>query len=104
MPCALPIRAEEHTSELQSHDNLVCRLLLEKTKKTDQRTHTKKRSTLVATAEEERRASEPLWHSPCCAQTTLSPLCWTADIACFFLNDPAPPKLTPLPPRAAFPT
>src|SRR3954464_2541974 len=27
--CALPIRSEEHTSELQSHDNLVCRLLLE---------------------------------------------------------------------------
>src|SRR3954466_11858311 len=25
--CALPIRSEEHTSELQSHDNLVCRLL-----------------------------------------------------------------------------
>src|SRR3954463_265036 len=25
------IRSEEHTSELQSHDNLVCRLLLEKT-------------------------------------------------------------------------
>src|SRR3954462_8012829 len=28
--CAL--RSEEHTSELQSHDNLVCRLLLEKKK------------------------------------------------------------------------
>src|SRR3954462_15305686 len=28
--CALPIRSEEHTSELQSHDNLVCRRLLEK--------------------------------------------------------------------------
>src|SRR3954465_6479446 len=25
-----PWRSEEHTSELQSHDNLVCRLLLEK--------------------------------------------------------------------------
>src|ERR1039457_750980 len=31
MPCALPIRSEEHTSELQSPCNLVCRLLLEKT-------------------------------------------------------------------------
>src|SRR3954462_1202390 len=29
LTCALPIRSEEHTSELQSHDNLVCRLLLE---------------------------------------------------------------------------
>src|SRR3954466_11670491 len=31
---ALPIRSEEHTSELQSHDNIVCRLLLEKKIKT----------------------------------------------------------------------
>src|SRR5690242_21548374 len=29
-------RSEEHTSELQSHVNLVCRLLLEKKKKTAQ--------------------------------------------------------------------
>src|SRR5690242_21415470 len=28
-----PVRSEEHTSELQSHVNLVCRLLLEKKKK-----------------------------------------------------------------------
>src|SRR5260370_25143722 len=30
---AVPLRSEEHTSELQSHLNLVCRLLLEKKKK-----------------------------------------------------------------------
>src|SRR5690242_15600840 len=30
-----PFRSEEHTSELQSHVNLVCRLLLEKKKKYD---------------------------------------------------------------------
>src|SRR2546427_7972894 len=30
-------RSEEHTSELQSQSNLVCRLLLEKKKKTDER-------------------------------------------------------------------
>src|SRR5438477_6700568 len=30
--CALSDRSEEHTSELQSHVNLVCRLLLEKKK------------------------------------------------------------------------
>src|SRR5438034_7860008 len=29
----LPGRSEEHTSELQSHSDLVCRLLLEKKKK-----------------------------------------------------------------------
>src|SRR2546430_8889311 len=31
----LPGRSEEHTSELQSQSNLVCRLLLEKKKKKD---------------------------------------------------------------------
>src|SRR5438477_9138234 len=32
------IRSEEHTSELQSHVNLVCRLLLEKKKKENEKT------------------------------------------------------------------
>src|SRR5690606_40998389 len=31
-------RSEEHTSELQSRENLVCRLLLEKNKKNDRQT------------------------------------------------------------------
>src|SRR5947207_6003269 len=34
------LRSEEHTSELQSHSDLVCRLLLEKKKKNTQRAHT----------------------------------------------------------------
>src|SRR5260370_18788960 len=34
-------RSEEHTSELQSHLNLVCRLLLEKKKKKKDKTETK---------------------------------------------------------------
>src|SRR5207302_5817989 len=37
---ALRGRSEEHTSELQSRENLVCRLLLEKKKKT--KTHNNK--------------------------------------------------------------
>src|SRR5256885_10014770 len=37
-PKAALARSEEHTSELQSPCNLVCRLLLEKKKKTDRRT------------------------------------------------------------------
>src|SRR5438132_4402827 len=36
-------RSEEHTSELQSHSDLVCRLLLEKKKKTRPRKQTTKR-------------------------------------------------------------
>src|SRR5690606_41245301 len=31
-PCRHLVRSEEHTSELQSRENLVCRLLLEKKK------------------------------------------------------------------------
>src|SRR5260370_2974083 len=41
-------RSEEHTSELQSHLNLVCRLLLEKKKKNMNST-TKRRQTSVIT-------------------------------------------------------
>src|SRR4051812_49965629 len=36
-------RSEEHTSELQSHVNLVCRLLLEKKKKISQRERVKQK-------------------------------------------------------------
>src|SRR5437773_9677927 len=32
-PGERPVRSEEHTSELQSHHDLVCRLLLEKKKR-----------------------------------------------------------------------
>src|SRR2546430_12198796 len=45
-----PDRSEEHTSELQSQSNLVCRLLLEKKKKTHSLvvpTHTRDLNTLV---------------------------------------------------------
>src|SRR5438034_8722355 len=34
-------RSEEHTSELQSHSDLVCRLLLEKKKKKIEQNHTR---------------------------------------------------------------
>src|SRR5690242_21173384 len=37
---AVRSRSEEHTSELQSHVNLVCRLLLEKKKKITNTPHT----------------------------------------------------------------
>src|SRR5260370_25903550 len=40
-------RSEEHTSELQSHLNLVCRLLLEKKKKRGKRTNKRKLWTLL---------------------------------------------------------
>src|SRR6266480_5045949 len=41
-------RSEEHTSELQSHVNLVCRLLLEKKKnKTNSIFHTNKKKNII---------------------------------------------------------
>src|SRR5690349_22961050 len=38
-------RSEEHTSELQSRRDLVCRLLLEKKKKKTKQKHTKQKET-----------------------------------------------------------
>src|SRR5438034_7496181 len=38
-----PPRSEEHTSELQSHSDLVCRLLLEKKKKKDTKKNTERK-------------------------------------------------------------
>src|SRR5438034_1615056 len=37
--CPAMVRSEEHTSELQSHSDLVCRLLLEKKNVLDHRPH-----------------------------------------------------------------
>src|SRR5438477_9166499 len=42
-------RSEEHTSELQSHVNLVCRLLLEKKKKKKKNKKTKKEHKMTKT-------------------------------------------------------
>src|SRR5438034_4153186 len=39
------IRSEEHTSELQSHSDLVCRLLLEKKKKKKKTRHKENKQT-----------------------------------------------------------
>src|SRR2546430_8418853 len=39
--CRQSLRSEEHTSELQSQSNLVCRLLLEKKKKNVHRLYTR---------------------------------------------------------------
>src|SRR5688572_31104601 len=46
-----PTRSEEHTSELQSQSNLVCRLLLEKKKKQNEniQLRVEKRMVVVAT-------------------------------------------------------
>src|SRR5258708_16220581 len=45
----LSIRSEEHTSELQSPDHLVCRLLLEKKKKSNISTYQSAHPTILVT-------------------------------------------------------
>src|SRR3954465_9091608 len=93
--CAL--RSEEHTSELQSHDNLVCRLLLEKNS--------------VAAApdpERQRRAGgrrPPVPPGP--ARDNVAPVgvagpCSAGELlrcvpTSFFLNGRAPPESQPCP-------
>src|SRR5216683_6297787 len=47
-PLALPLRSEEHTSELQSRSDLVCRLLLEKKKKKKKRKTLKKKKKKIS--------------------------------------------------------
>src|SRR5256886_11208173 len=54
------VRSEEHTSELQSQSNLVCRLLLEK-KKTTQTTNTSQTSN----EHDSRRDTQMIVHSAC---------------------------------------
>src|SRR2546430_4520314 len=57
---SLELRSEEHTSELQSQSNLVCRLLLEKKKKSN-------RITACRTLIERRRAVRVIQQVSCVA-------------------------------------
>src|SRR5690242_21579971 len=61
-----PGRSEEHTSELQSHVNLVCRLLLEK-KNTNN--HYSERPYELCTAASETDSALPLSLAPRCMAT-----------------------------------
>src|SRR3954466_2549481 len=78
---ALPIRSEEHTSELQSHDNLVCRLLLEK----KHRSSTTEPRVPRTPKKREERADVPRDKT-----ANLPPQVF------FFFNNPAPPEIYPL--------
>src|SRR6266511_5960352 len=47
-----PSRSEEHTSELQSRENLVCRLLLEKKKKQNKHVKRTKKKKIIKLVQE----------------------------------------------------
>src|SRR3954462_4594165 len=97
-------RSEEHTSELQSHDNLVCRLLLEKRQLVTMGSHVGfgprgghrgcPTTPLVATP------VPPL--TP--ALTTRPSSNFPLPSVFFFLNDTPPPEFYPLPLRGALPS
>src|SRR4051795_13458127 len=94
-------RSEEHTSELQSHSHLVCRLLLEK-KKIHNRAQTKHSATPYTT----KRSLEPALSRSLARQESLMPLLsfLVCFVACFFffffLCSKRAPQENPPPPRA----
>src|SRR3954462_11634699 len=98
--CAL--RSEEHTSELQSHDNLVCRLLLEKKTNICIALSVTPSSLGVAV----RTAGVPLGraaglHGRRHGERALGHLIRLI-LFFFFLKERAPPKFPPLPHPALF--
>src|SRR3954466_7741994 len=88
-------RSEEHTSELQSHDNLVCRLLLEKKKKnrppTNNPSPTHRAPQQHSTAPHERGVARAGGAS---RPRGVLGVGWL--VFFFFFNDPAPPEISPL--------
>src|SRR5437667_4055186 len=61
------LRSEEHTSELQSHHDLVCRLLLEKKNLTSRHPHQTSRRLTVANRTPRGRTRRECRHRPTCA-------------------------------------
>src|SRR6202040_1759516 len=96
------MRSEEHTSELQSHVNLVCRLLLEKKKETTGYCVVWRLGSLESSSQH----SSAGWLPDCQVDRPLRPLrsrCVSyVFVFFFFLNDPGPPEIYPFPPHAAF--
>src|SRR3954462_375516 len=95
--CAL--RSEEHTSELQSHDNRVCRLLLEK-KKTTGVGRARRVGGAAACVSGSHRAGEPVRVRRDPLQPRRPIPCRSARFLFFFLKA-APPPVFPLSPPAA---
>src|ERR1035438_5857808 len=97
------LRSEEHTSELQSLRHLVCRLLLEKKKKTiihrdikqKSHTHLDRRTKLCAPSIRVRVRLFLLVPS--------LTLFFSVFFFFFFLNNRPPPEFSPFPPPAPLP-
>src|SRR3954466_14220745 len=97
-------RSEEHTSELQSHDNLVCRLLLEK--KRYNNAHLSSTDCLVepaAASTSQVRAAASLRDGRVDGGRRVW---WSVVVICvfFFLQTAPPPKLSLFPHRPPSPS
>src|SRR6202521_740129 len=96
-------RSEEHTSELQSPQNLVCRLLLEK-KKTHEQTPAPYKLLLTcydSTPSRRRRVALNALSRFLCIPESL--LFLSVLLFFFFLNNTGPPEIYPLSLHAALP-
>src|SRR3954466_5544416 len=91
------LRSEEHTSELQSHDNLLCRLLLEK------KNLSKKHPPLPAAPPARRPPPLPAPRHARGAARGALPAAAPAGNALFFLKKAAPTELETFSLKLAFP-
>src|SRR3954462_15817261 len=95
-------RSEEHTSELQSHDNLVCRLLLEKKTRHRDKMRNGEGGSGKVTRYLVRRLALRLPQRA----TPLVVRAWQCSARSFvvlFFNNPAPPEIYPFPQPDALP-
>src|SRR4029077_17872584 len=102
LPTILSCRSEEHTSELQSHLNLVCRLLLEK-KQTNRRIRIRPGSESDEGKFERNTHTSRYYFMTSSVCHTSSLKIFVLRTGFFFFKDPAPPEISPLPLHAALP-
>src|SRR3954463_15082009 len=96
VPRSRIIRSEEHTSELQSHDNLVCRLLLEKNKiLLEIYRQGRKRAVVGDPVEHFADIGDP--------DRPLKSISKLLKPLLFFFNNPPTTEIYPFPPPAPFP-
>src|SRR4029077_9748098 len=83
-------RSEEHTSELQSHLNLVCRLLLEKNRKFRRSTRSHRSAALArrAGASLHGAPASPPWPAAALISSTCAPV---SPLSCFYFLINRPP-------------
>src|SRR3954465_11413550 len=95
----MPYRSEEHTSELQSHDNLVCRLLLEKKTRHSRRSAPPPAPPPPPRPPHPRHLTRRARLGPRSTRGRAPAL--SAPVGCFFFERPAPPGARAPPPPPA---